>query len=305
MEGPILITGATGFIGKRLCRVLAKKDAELIVLTRDPERAKEKLPGAAEIKAWDPLKEIPPLQAVEQSKAVIHLAGENVAGRWNEEKKRLIRESRILSTKNLVEALKKAAKRPEVLISASAIGYYGDRGDELLTEDSSLGRGFLADICREWEEEAKRAEDLGIRVVSIRIGIVLGPDGGALKEMLFPFRLGLGGPLASGKQWMAWIHRDDLIGIILHILQNSSVRGTVNGTAPFPVRNREFSKTLGSLLCRPAFFKVPSLVLKLLFGEFAAFLLQSERVVPQAIKDSGYIFQYETLSAALKECLGK
>lgn len=305
MEGKVLITGATGFIGTRLCTALAEKGCEPIALSRNPDSAKKKLPDVKTIERWDPLKEIPPLQAIEQSKAVVHLAGENVAGRWNEEKKRLIRESRVVSTKNLVDALKKAAKRPEVLISASAIGYYGDRGDEILTEDSSPGEGFLSDICRDWEREAARAEELGIRVVSIRIGIVLGTDGGALKEMLFPFRLGVGGPLATGKQWMAWIHRDDLVGIILHVLQNSSVRGAINGTAPFPVQNSEFSKTLGRVLHRPAVFKVPSLALKLLFGEFAAFLLQSERVVPRVVKDSGYIFQYETLSAALKECLGK
>ncbi|HUU50626.1 MAG TPA: TIGR01777 family oxidoreductase [Nitrospinota bacterium] len=301
----ILITGATGFIGKELCRVLKEKGHEIIILTRNPEKAKERLSGITEIKKWSALKELPPVQTIEKAQAVIHLAGENISGRWNEDKKRLIRESRILSTQNIVKAMEEARTRPELFISASAIGYYGDRGDEILTEDSTPGKGFLTDICKDWEEEAKKAEKLGLRVVRLRIGIVLGPNGGALKEMLFPFKLGLGGALGNGKQWMAWIHREDLIGIILHILQNKDIKGAVNGTAPEPVQNKVFSKTLGHVLHRPVVFNIPAFALKMLFGEFAEFLLYSERVLPKRIEDFNYQFRYRTLEPALKECLLK
>ena len=301
----VLITGATGFIGKELCRALKEKGYDMIILTRNPEKARERLSGITEIERWNTLTEFPPVQTIGKSQAVIHLAGENISGRWNEDKKRLIRESRILSTQSIVKAMKEAKTRPELFISASAIGYYGDRGDAFLTEDSTPGKGFLTDICKGWEEEAKKAEQLGVRVVRLRIGIVLGPDGGALKEMLFPFKLGLGGALGNGKQWMAWIHREDLIGIILHILQNKDIKGPVNGTAPEPVQNREFSKTLGHVLRRPVVFSVPTFVLKLLFGEFAEFLLYSERVLPERIEEANYLFRYRTLEPALKECLLK
>jgi uncharacterized protein (TIGR01777 family) len=303
MSGSILITGATGFIGKSLCEKLREKGFDLIALSRDPERAKKRLAGLCRIEQWDPQKKIPPLKAVEQSNAVVHLLGENVAGRWNEKKRKTVRESRIESTKNLVRAFEKAKKRPEVLISASAVGYYGDRGEKILDENAHAGGGFLSDVCREWEKEAKKAERLGIRVVCIRIGVVLGPDGGALKEMLPPFRLGLGGPLGSGRQWMPWIHRDDLIGIILHVLKKNDIKGAVNGTAPYPVTNKEFTRTLGRILRRPVILRVPAFVLRLLFGEFARFLLFSERVVPKTAQDSGYRFCYETLEPALRDCL--
>lgn len=300
----VLITGATGFIGSRLCSVLKNKGYDILALTRDPDRARRKLPEVSEFITWDPLKEKAPVPAIERASLVIHLAGENIAGRWNEDKKRLIRESRILGTQNLVLAMKEAKRRPELFISASAIGYYGDRGDEILTEDSSGGSDFLSNICRDWEKEAKKAEELGIRVISLRIGIVLGADGGALREMLFPFKLGLGGALGNGWQWMAWIHRDDLTGIILHLLHSRDIHGAINATAPAPVQNREFSKTLGRILHRPVLFSVPAFALKLIFGEFAEFLLQSERVLPKRIQEAKYQFKYPALEPALKECLG-
>ena len=205
--------------------------------------------------------------------AIIHLAGETIAGRWNAEKKRRIRESRVTSTQQLVALLTAAETKPSALVCASAIGYYGDSGDAQFTETSPAGTDFLAEVCQEWEEEALKATELGIRVVTVRIGLVLGNGGGLLAQVLPPFKMGVGGKLGSGNQWMSWIHVDDVVGILLHAMDTASVSGALNATAPAPVRNIEFTKTLGAVLGRPTLFPVPKFGLKLMMGEFADFVV--------------------------------
>jgi len=236
--------------------------------------------------------------------AVIHLSGESVAGRWTAEKKRRIRESRVVGTNNLSRALAKAERPPRTFICASAIGFYGDRGDEVLTEESPPGTGFLPEVCREWEAATDPTGRVGTRTVNLRFGIVLSPYGGALKEMLPPFRLGLGGRIGSGRQWYSWIHIGDAVSAVMHILQEESFRGPINMTAPTPVTNAEFTKTLGSTLQRPAVFAVPKFAAKLAFGEFAEEgLLASARVIPRKLRDSGFEFRYPELSAALVDLI--
>jgi uncharacterized protein (TIGR01777 family) len=218
-------------------------------------------------------------------------------------KKQLIRDSRVLGTKNLVNALAQLSSRPKVLISASAIGYYGDRGEETLTEDAAPGSDFLAQVCRDWENEALKAESLGMRVVRLRIGLVLGRGGGTLQALLPLFRVGLGGPLGSGRQWWSWIHRDDLCRLIVQILANESISGPVNATAPQPVRQKEFAQVLGRVLRRPAFLPTPAFALKIALGEFADGILASQRALPRRAQEMGYRFQFEELEGALREIL--
>jgi uncharacterized protein len=249
------------------------------------------------------MREIPP-QILSGFDAVIHLSGENIAGRWTEAKKRRIRDSRIASTQNLSKALASAEKRPRVFICASAIGYYGNRGNEVLTEDSPSGRGFLAEVSREWESAAKPAAKAGIRTVNLRTGIVLSPDGGALKQMLLPFRLGLGGRVGNGRQWWSWIHIDDFVAAVQQIADNLSLNGPVNMTAPNPVTSADFTKTLAKTLRRPAVLPLPAFAAKLVFGEFAEEgLLASARVEPKKLLESGFKFRYSELAAALLELL--
>ncbi len=300
---PVLVTGGTGFIGQALCTTLRDRGQTFTALARRPERAKAGLAGVKEAWKWRPKMEPAPLAAVQGAGAVVHLAGESVAGRWDALKKRAIRDSRIVGTRHLVEAIGEAKSKPGVLVCASAVGYYGDRGDEELTEEAVAGSDFLADVCQAWEAEARRAEEFGVRVVSLRTGLVLGRGGGALKQMLLPFKLGLGGPLGSGKQWMPWVHLDDVVGIILHAIEQPRVRGPVNATAPTPVRNLEFSKTLARVLHRPAFLPVPAFGLKVLLGEFADVLLASQRVLPKRTQELGYSFRYPALEAALQATL--
>jgi uncharacterized protein len=299
----VLITGATGFIGTPLCEALYEKGYELKILSRRPDAARSKIPHAKAAEAWNAGAEPVPQSALSDVQAVVHLAGETIAGRWNPEKKKRIRESRVESTRAFVEAFSQLETKPEVFVCASAIGYYGAGGDAKLTEDSPPGDDFLADLCREWETEAKKAEALGIRVVHIRIGLVLGNGGGALEQMLPPFKMGVGGRLGNGKQWMSWVHRDDVVGIIHHAVGNAEIRGALNATAPDPVQNTEFTKTLGRVLRRPTLFPVPTFGLKVLFGEFAEFLTMSQRVVPEKTLATGYQFRYTVLESALRECL--
>lgn len=295
-----LVTGATGFIGRRLLPWLKWP----VVLTRDPEHAKTALTNV-EIHRWDPETGPPPAEAFHGVDAVFHLAGESVAaGRWSAGRKQQIRDSRVLGTRNLVAALAGLKERPALLVSASAIGYYGDRGDETLDEEAPPGNDFLAGVCQEWEAEANRAAALGIRVVTPRFGIVLGKGGGALKRMLPPFKLGLGGRLGSGRHWMSWIHIDDLIGLLLYAGQRH-ISGPMNAVAPNPVTNREFTTELARALRRPAVFPVPEFALKLAFGEMAGVLLASQRVVPAVAQRTGYRFQYPELSPALGDVLGE
>jgi uncharacterized protein (TIGR01777 family) len=299
----ILITGATGFVGRRLCEMLHQAGHTVRALSRDSVAAKQRVPLLKEVFPWNPLQELPPLQAFEGCDAVINLAGESIAGRWTAPKKQLIRDSRVLGTKNLVNALAQLSSRPKVLISASAIGYYGDRGEETLTEDAAPGSDFLAQVCRDWENEALKAESLGMRVVRLRIGLVLGRGGGTLQALLPLFRVGLGGPLGSGRQWWSWIHRDDLCRLIVQILANESISGPVNATAPQPVRQKEFAQVLGRVLRRPAFLPTPAFALKIALGEFADGILASQRALPQRAQEMGYRFQFEELEGALREIL--
>ena len=299
MASPVLVTGATGFIGKALCTALKERGQPFTALSRRPDRAKALVPGVKEVWRWRPRLEPAPVVAVQGAGAVVHLAGESVAGRWNKEKKRAIRDSRVIGTRHLVAAIGEAKSKPGVLVCASAVGYYGNRGDEELTEEAGPGSDFLAEVCQAWEAEARRAEEHGVRVVMLRNGIVLGRGGGALKQMLVPFKLGLGGPVGNGKQWMPWVHIDDVVGIILHAIQQGTLRGPVNATAPTPVRNREFTQTLARLLRRPALLPAPAFGLKILLGEFADVLLASQRVLPRRIQGAGYTFRHPTLEAAL------
>ena len=299
----VLVTGGTGFIGSRVCTALHQQGDTVHVLSRNPERAQTKVESARACYGWDPETEKMPSEATNGMASVVHLAGETIAGRWNTEKKRRIRDSRILSTRNLVESLAAADTKPNTLVCASAIGYYGDSGDEHFTEVSPPGNDFLAKVCQEWETEAHKATDLGIRVVTVRIGLVLGLGGGLLAQVLPPFKMGVGGILGSGRQWMSWIHVDDVIGIILHALENNEIRGALNATAPTPVRNTEFTKTLGTVLRRPTLFPVPTFGLKLIMGEFADFIVLSQNVLPEKTEVSGYEFRHRTLESALRDLL--
>lgn len=289
----ITLTGATGFIGTALTGTLREAGHELRFLTRRPG-------AVAGAYGWNPLGGEPPPESLEGADAVIHLAGEPVAQRWTPEVKRLIRESRVAGTRYLVQALSTQSRRPEVLVCASAVGYYGDRKDEELTEQSAPGSGFLADTCAAWEEQADLARSLGIRVVKLRIGIVLG-DGGALAKMLPPFRAGVGGPMGGGRQWMPWIHLGDLTRLAVFALENKDLKGAVNAVSPAPVRNAEFSRALGKALGRPAVFPVPAFGLRLLYGEMAEVLLASQRALPAAALSAGFSFRFNELEGALAD----
>jgi uncharacterized protein (TIGR01777 family) len=296
----IAITGASGLIGRRLLKALAAEGHTLHVLSR---HAGTNLPAGVKLSSWDPVKNEPPAEALNDADAVIHLAGEPVAQRWTAESKRRIRDSRVQGTRNLVEAILRMSGRPKVLINASAVGYYGSRGDEILTESSRPGTGYLADVCVEWEREALRAATAGVRVVPVRIGIVLDPRGGALQKMLPPFRMGAGGKIAGGGHWMSWIHIDDLVGIIVAGLSNTW-NGPVNGVSPQPVTNADFTRALASAVKRPAMFPVPAFGLKMLFGEMSEILLASQRVMPKVAESAGFRFRFPELPAALANLLG-
>lgn len=296
----VTISGGTGFVGRRLLTQLLPSGADIHLLTR---QLRPGLPGGVTPHLWDPLREPAPPESFAGSDGVVHLMGEPVAQRWSPEIKRRIRESRVTSTRNLVDAMAGSRSRPQMLICASAVGYYGSRGDEWLDEESAPGEGFLSDVCREWEAEAMRAADFGMRVLRLRFGIVLGAEGGALARMLPVFRLGLGGRLGKGGQWMSWIHAGDLVGMMLFALRYPHIQGVWNAVAPNPVTNAEFTATLARILKRPAIFPVPESALKLLFGEGAQPLLASHRVRPAAAEAAGYRFQYGGLHAALRHLL--
>ncbi len=297
----VLVTGATGFIGRFLLPILRDRGFQIVVVTRNPQTAGVRLPVACEIVGWNPEQERPPEKAFRNVVAVVNLCGEGIAeGRWTRERKRRISQSRILSTRRLVEALRRLEKKPEVLVSASAIGYYGDRGNETLKESSRPGTDFLAQLCQEWEGEANQAEALGIRTVTPRIGMVLGPNGGAMEKMLPVFRLGLGGRLGPGNQWMSWIHVRDVAGIFAHAVDHPGLKGPVNAVAPNPAMNQAFTSTLGRVLHRPTLFPVPAGVLKLALGEMSQILLASQEVSAGKIRQSGYKFLYPDLETALR-----
>jgi uncharacterized protein len=295
----VLITGATGLIGKALSQALLVEGHEIVVLTRNPGHVK----AIARTKtfAWQPELEHPPVAAFDGVTAVIHLAGENVAARWTPEHKRRIRASRVLGTRNLVLGMQQSVKPPAIFISGSAVGLYGNRGDEQLTEQSAPGNGFLADVCREWEAEIGQAQALGARTVALRTGVVLSRAGGALKTMLPAFQFGAAGKLGNGRQWFPWIHITDIVGLLHHALLHEGVRGPLNATAPNPVTNEEFTKELADVLNRPALIPVPKFALELLFGEMAAVMLASQRVIPAVALQSGYQFRFPWLRAALND----
>jgi uncharacterized protein len=294
-----LLTGATGLVGKELVGRLESA----AVLSRDPDQARRRLPGV-EAHPWAPEAGPPPASAFQGVAVVFNLAGEPVAeGRWTDERKRRIRDSRVLGTRNLVAGLAGLTSRPRVLVSASAVGYYGDRGDQTLDETSSPGHGFLADVCVEWEREALAAEQLGVRVVCVRTGIVLAHSGGALAKMLTPFRMGAGGRLGDGRQWMPWIHLDDEVGILLHAMKDARIHGATNAVGPRPVTNAEFTRALGHALHRPAFLPVPKTALRLAFGEMSEILTASQRVLPKEAKRTGYTFKHPELAGALAAAL--
>jgi len=295
----VLITGATGFIGVPLCRQLQARGAGLTVLTRDVERARQRLgTGIAAVTQLDQLPE-------EVPHTLINLAGEPLAsGRWSAARKEEFRRSRIGTTEALWQWFEQRGQYPQQVISGSAIGYYGDSGDLPVTEEDGPGAGFAAELCRDWEASALRFADQGSRVVLLRTGIVLGQGGGALQSMLLPFKLGLGGRLGSGRQWMSWIHRDDMVALILHCLDKPELTGPVNGTAPNPVTNRFFTRTLARTLRRPRIFPAPAFMLRLLMADMAdELLLASQRVLPQVALESGFDFRYPELPQALEAIL--
>ena len=294
----VLVSGVSGPIGAAVLPYLESQGARIVRLVRGPAR------GADQI-SWEPQRPLAPA-VVSGFEVVIHLAGESVSGRWTDAKKKAIRESRVLGTKHLTEALAQAQSRPRVFICASAIGYFGNRGDEVLTEASSAGQGFLPAVCREWEAAGETAANAGIRTVNLRFGLVLSPKGGALERVLTPFKLGAGGKIGSGQQWWSWVHVDDIVGSLHHALHTDALSGPVNMVAPGPARNAEFTRVLASVLRRPAFFHVPEFVLRLAFGEMAAeeLLLSSARVQPAKLLASGYAFRFAELRAALEDLLG-
>jgi hypothetical protein len=298
-----LVTGATGFIGRHLLKRLERPT----VLSRNAARAEREL-AEFSVRAfdWDPLAAPPPVEAFAGIDTVIHLAGEPVADRrWNAAKKQSIRDSRVLGTRHLVDAIERLDARPRVLVSCSAVGYYGDRGDEPLDESSLPADDFLAQVCIDWEREAARASSLGLRVAHVRVGVVLGNEGGALPKMLTPFKLGVGGRLGSGRQWMPWIHVDDVGGVMLHAATNDVVQGPINATAPGAATNAEFTKALGKALGRPTIFPMPAVVFKLLVGEFAQIVLSSQKIAPRVAEQTGYRFAHREIGPALADLVGR
>lgn len=293
----ILVSGSSGLVGSALITSLRGAGARIARLARPSttQRANDE-----ERISWDPAEPVSP-NTVSGFDAVIHLAGESIVGRWTERRKAILRNSRIPATANLARALAQAKVKPAVFLSASAIGYYGNRGEELLTEESSSGKGFTADLARDWEQATLPAADAGIRTVQMRIGIILSPKGGALHKMLLPFKMGIGGRVGDGLQWMSWIDLQDVVGAIQHMLRSDLLRGAVNLVAPKAVTNAEFTKTLAGVLSRPAIFPVPPFAARLAFGQMAdELLLSSQHVEPTKLISSGYPFRHPTLKQSLE-----
>jgi len=307
----IVITGGSGLIGRALTATLAGEGHEVVVLSRHPERVTDLPPGARAVgwdaetpEGWGELLTGDPAEGV----GLVHLAGESVVeGRWSDAKKHAIRQSRVRSTEAVTAAVSRAAGRggptPRFLVQASAVGYYGDRGDEVLTEDSDPGDDFLAGVSKDWEAASAPVETHGVRRVLLRTGVVLDPDGGALPRMAMPFKMFIGGPLGDGRQWVPWIHRDDEVGAIRFLIDDDRARGAYNLTAPHPVTNRELSKTLAGVLGRPCLFPVPRVMLHLAFGEMAQILLASQRVIPRRLQEAGFDFRHPTVTGALEDLL--
>jgi uncharacterized protein (TIGR01777 family) len=299
----VLVTGASGFIGRATCDAMLARGDEVMGLTRDPEKARRTNPRVA-WHAWEPTLERPPAEAFEGVGGVINLLGEKINQRWTDDAKRRIMESRRTGTHNLAQAIVGLESKPAVLVSQSAIGFYGDRGEAIVDESSDSGAGFDAKVVREWEKAAREVESAGVRLAIVRTGHVLDPSGGLLGQLLTPFKLGVGGPIAGGGQYMSWVHIDDEVGVLLWALDEEKVSGVVNSTAPNPVTNRELSKALGRALGRPAVVPVPGFVLDLMFGgEFGAVLRGGQRVMPRRALDLGYAFKHPDLDEALEDLL--
>ena len=298
----IIITGATGSIGKRLIQELVVKGNEVKVFIRNPEKAINLFVSDVKIVRWD-------YKNLEEWKdqlngvdAVIHLAGANLSSkRWNEEFKKLAYDSRVVSTRNLVEAIKSAEKKPKAFICASAVGYYGNRYDEILSEESLPGDDYMANLCKDWEAEAAKVEQYGVRRVSVRTGLVLSKDEGVLKQLLLPFKLFVGGPLGNGRQWFPWIHIDDIVGIYLQAVDNEKLNGDVNASSPGIVRMNEFANTFGEVLHRPSLFNIPKFAMKIVAGEVADYAVMSQRISVDKILNAGYKFKFENLEEALRD----
>ncbi len=297
----IVVSGATGLIGTQLVAALKARGDDVTVLSRNPERAAAAL--GVEAVAWQPLSGPPPTEALAGRDAVIHLAGEPVAQRWSAAAKQSILDSRETGTRQLVDAIAASDRKPAALLSSSAVGYYGKHGDDVVTEQTAAGNDFLAGVCVAWEREALRAEALGLRVVIVRTGVVLDASGGALKRMLPPFKAGVGGPVAGGRQYMPWIHCDDIVGLYLAALDDPAWSGPVNGTAPEPVTNAVFSKALGRALGRPAVLPVPGFAIRAIYGEMAEIVTGGQRAVPAAAERLGYSFKQPELDEALRAAL--
>jgi uncharacterized protein len=301
----VLVTGASGMIGSAVCDALLARGDEVVGLSRDPDHARGTNPTVA-WHAWNPASERPPEVAFDGVDAVVNVIGEEINQRLTREAKQRIRDSRVRSTKNLVDGIAAQSERPRVMVSQSAVGYYGDQGEAVIDEGKRQGSGFLSELPAEWEEAARGAEELGVRLAIFRSAPVLDPDGGLLKQLLLPFRLGVGGPLAGGRQYMPWIHRDDEVGLFLWALENEGVSGTLNAASPNPVTNREFSKTLGKVLRRPAVAPVPRFAIAALRGgELTDGVLWSQRVIPRRPLDLGYEFRFPELEPALRDLLGR
>lgn len=285
-------------LGKALQESFKAKGYEMLLASRSEPKDEQHI-------QWDVDTGFANAAALEGIDAVIHLAGESVSGlRWTDDKKKAIRDSRVLGTRNVVDAISKLKTRPKVLVAASAVGFYGERGDEEVTESSAAGDNFLAEVSKAWESESRRAEDAGIRTVLLRTGIVLSKDGGALSTMLLPFRLGVGGVVGSGEQWMSWISLDDEIAIINYVIENENIRGAVNAVSPNPVTNHDFTKTLGEVLYRPTILPLPEFAVSMVFGEMGdALLLASTKVIPKRLTDAGFEFKYPDLKGAIEHAV--
>jgi len=302
----IIITGATGSIGQNLVRELSARGDEVIIFTRKLEKSLQKLPGVKNSIKWDYNKPDEWKEHLNGVDAVVHLAGANLgAKRWNEDYKKLAYDSRIVSTRNLVEAIKSVENKPKAFICSSATGFYGNRYDEVLDENSSSGNDFLATLCNDWEKEARKVEQYGVRRVSIRTGLVLMKDEGVLKQILLPFKLFIGGPLGNGRQWFPWIHIDDIVGIYLHAIDNPNVTGAINGASPGIVTMKQFAKQFGKILRRPSIFPIPKFALKIAAGELGKYAVMSQRTSVDKILSTGYEFKFNNLGNCLEKIINE
>lgn len=300
----IIITGATGLIGQQLTIKLTDMGYKITIFTRNPDNAQKKLPNVHKVVKWEYDYVDEWLHELESVDAVIHLAGANLSTkRWNKEYKKLLYDSRIISTKKLIEAIKTVERKPKVFITASAIGYYGNRSDEILTEESEPGKDFLANLCNDWEKEAKNVEQFGVRSVQIRTGLALSRNEGALKQMLPAFKYFIGGPLGNGKQWYSWLHIEDIVNVYVKALESEILSGPINAVSPNPVTMKKFAEILGDVLHRPSFFSVPKIILLPVIGQVAEVVTSSQRVVPEKLLNSSFKFKFEKLEDALRDIL--